>query len=301
MDARPPQVLDSWSIARLLAWTAAHLESKHVDEPRLSAELLLAEAMHCRRIDLYARFDQEPSAEQRSVFRDLVRAAGEHRPIAHLIGHREFYSLDFHVTPDVLIPRPETELVVERALAWCADHPAERHELLDVGVGSGCITIAAAKRCPTLYALATDISAPALAVAADNAARHGVADRVRCLQADLLDLPAEAVPEGGFELIVSNPPYIGERERESLPRNVRDYEPAAALFSGADGLDVFRRLAADVRRHLRPDGTLILEVGHTQADAVQKLFTEQAGLTFLARYKDLSGIDRVLQFAAVSR
>ncbi len=286
---------NAWTIGRLLAWTTEHLKSRDVDEPRLSAELLLAEAMGYQRIDLYARFEEKPTAEQRDAFRGSIRAAAEHKPIAQLIGHKEFYSLDFKVTPDVLIPRPETELLVERALTWCDEHPRDRHDLLDLGTGSGCIVVAIAKRQPSIHAVATDISEAAIVVARQNADAHNVSDRLRFVQADMFDLPAGAAPDGGFDVIVSNPPYVADHERETLPRNVRDHEPAVALFCGADGLGAYRRIAAGVANHLRPSGTLILEVGHTQAAAVEQIFTEHAGLELVGRFKDLSGIDRVVQ------
>jgi release factor glutamine methyltransferase len=292
----PPQTSAPWTIGRLLAWTEQHFEAQGVDEPRLSAQVLLAEALGCRKIDLYARFDQEPTADQRAAFRAAVRTAAEHRPIAYLVGHKEFYSLDFKVTPDVLIPRPETELAVERALAWCGDNPRERYDVLDLGTGSGCIAITIAKRQPAAHVLAVDISEPALAVARENAARHGVAARVRCVRADLLDLPADAVPVGGFDLIVSNPPYVADGERDALPRNVRDHEPAVALFAGGDGLEAFRRIAASAPACLKPGGGLIVEVGFTQADAVERIFAPAGRWIAAGRFKDLAGIDRVLQF-----
>jgi release factor glutamine methyltransferase len=288
---------DEWTIGRLLTWTKGHLESKGVDEPRLAAELLLARALGCKRIELYARYNLAPTADQRAAFREMVIAAAEHKPIAHLIGHREFYSLDFIVTPDVLIPRPETELLVELALTWCKEHPADRFSLLDIGTGSGCIAVTIARRQPAVSAVATDISASALAVAAQNADRHGVKDRIRFVEADLFNLPPDVIPPGGFDIIVSNPPYIAERDRETLPQNVGRYEPSQALFAGDDGLDAYRRLSPDVPRCLRPGGTLLLEVGFNQADAVQTLFAEASPtLQLVARFKDLSGIDRALQF-----
>ncbi len=294
--ANPPtRANGSWTIGRLLAWTREHFEAHQVDEPRLAAELLLAEALGCRRIELYARIDHEPTAEQRAAFREHVRAAAEHHPIAYLIGRKEFYSLDFKVTPDVLIPRPETELLVERTLAWCRENPQDRYDLLDVGTGSGCIAVTLAKREQAAHVVATDRSAAALAVARENAARHGVADRVRCVTADLLDLPSDCLPPNGFDVIVSNPPYIGERERASLPRNVVDYEPAEALFSGEDGLDALRGLAGQGCRGLRPGGLMLVEVGHTQAAAVAALFAD-AGWEPAGRFKDLQGIERALAF-----
>jgi len=311
----------AWTIGRLLDWTRDHFQARHVDGPRLSAELLLANVLGCRRIDLYARYTDEPTPDQRASFREMVQAAAEHKPIAYLIGVKEFYSLNFRVTSDVLIPRPETELLVERALAWCEErlriadcglridtrvsaspipNPQSailnRIELLDIGTGSGCIAVTLAKRQPAVHAVATDVSESALTVARENAGRHGVADRVRCVQADMLDLPSEVVPDGGFDIIVSNPPYVAENEYDSLPKNVRDYEPAAAILSGGDGLEAIRRIAEGIRRMMRPGGTLIIEVGHTQADAVEDIFTKTAQMKLHGRYKDLNGIDRAIQF-----
>jgi release factor glutamine methyltransferase len=286
----------TWTIRRLLDWTQEHFKARGVAEPRLSAEILLAEALGCRRIDLYARVDAEPTAEQRAAFRETVQAAGEHRPIAYLVGHKEFYSLDFKVTPDVLIPRPETELVVERALAWCTENPRERCDVLDVGTGSGCIAVTIAKRQAKAHVVAADISEAALAVARENAAKHGVAERVRCVRADMLDLPEDARPAGGFDIIVSNPPYVSEAERESLPRNVRDYEPAVALFAGGDGLDAFRRRAAEAPGLLKAGGAAIVEVGFGQMDRVAAVFGEAGKWAAAGRFKDLAGIDRILEF-----
>lgn len=295
VPTEPTATPTTWTIGSLLAWTKGHFEKNGVEDARLCAELLLAQAVGCKRIELYARFDTAPSEAQRAAFRDLVRAAAEHQPIAYLIGAKEFYSLDFLVTPDVLIPRPETELLVERSLAWCKEHPQERVDLLDIGTGSGCIAITVAKRQPTVYAVATDVSEAALAVAAENARRHGV-ERVRFVPADLLDLPPDAVPTGGFDIILSNPPYVAETDRAALPSNVRDYEPAIALFAGGDGLDCYRKLAAGVHGFLKPGGLFAVEVGHQQAQAVHDLFTANGMLEPVGRYKDAGGIERALAF-----
>jgi release factor glutamine methyltransferase len=286
---------NEWTIGKLLSWTRGHFESKGVDEPRLSAELLLAKAMGLKRIDLYARFEQRPTNDQRAQFREMVIAAAAHQPIAYLIGTKEFYSLDFIVTPDVLIPRPETELLVERVLAWCKEHSQPRYDLLDIGTGSGCIAVTLAKKQPAIHAVATDISEPALEIARENARRHGV-ERVRFVQADLLELPEDAVPQGGFDIIDSNTPYVSETETPTLPENVRKYEPSVALFAGQDGLEVFRLLARDVKRFLKPGGLLAVEVGMGQADAVIALFVSEGGLRPLGRFKDGGGIERTLEF-----
>ncbi|MCB9852305.1 MAG: peptide chain release factor N(5)-glutamine methyltransferase [Phycisphaerales bacterium] len=297
--SNPAANTDVWSIGRLIDWTRSHLESKGVEDARLCAELLLAHAMGCQKILLYARFHKEPTDEQKARFRELVKAAAQHTPIAHLIGEREFYSLGFHVTRDVLIPRPETELIVEHALDRMKSLDNDTFDVLDIGTGSGCIAITIAKREPRAGVIATDISEAALDVARKNAERHKVTDRVAFVHTDLFTLSNGQSPPGGFDLVVSNPPYIGETERDSLPANVRDYEPAAALFAGESGLDCFRRMADGIRDILRPEGVLLLEIGEHQGDAVRDLFTA-GGLEFVAAHRDLFGVERMLEFKRTS-
>jgi len=288
-----------WTIGQLLDWTRGHFASRSVEAPRLCAEILLAAAMGCRRIDLYARFGELPTDAQRAQYREWVRRAAEHEPIAYLVGTREFYSLEFKVTTDVLIPRPETELLVEQALAWCEARSRDHDRLLDVGTGSGCIAITVAVRQPAAHVVATDLSPAALRVAADNAARHGVADRLTFIEADGLDLPA-AVAGDRFDLLLSNPPYIPEARPDLVDRNVRDYEPHAALFVPGDGLDFYRRLAGGAAALLRPGGAIMVEVGYDQADAVAQVFAEAGGMVPVGRFKDLQGIERVLVFEATA-
>ncbi len=300
MSEQTKQTNGDWTIGRLLDWTRRHFDAREIEDARLCAELLLAKALGCRRIELYTRFGEVPADAPRTAFRELVKAAASHRPIAYLIGRKEFYSLDFLVTPDVLIPRPETELLVEHALAWCSDHPRDSYALLEIGTGSGCVVVAIARRNEAVRAVATDISATALEVARQNAERHGVSDRVRFVEADMLDLSGSSdagfAADCRFDIIVSNPPYVAEHERETLPKNVREYEPEIALFCGADGLDAYRRIADGVRDCLKPGGTLLLEIGEGQTEAVMALFTESAGLEFFRCHKDLAGTDRALQF-----
>ncbi|MCC7042453.1 MAG: peptide chain release factor N(5)-glutamine methyltransferase [Acidobacteria bacterium] len=216
------------------------------------------------------------------------RASGE--PVAYLVGEKEFYGRAFTVTAAVLIPRPETELLVERALAILAHRPAGTVEaaVVDVGTGSGCIAVTLAAEYEALGVRATDVSADALAIAARNAARHDVTGRV-------------VFVHGGFtagatavDLVVSNPPYIAESDRDRLMRDIRDFEPAPALFAGARGLDVIDRLVPDAFRALRPGGTLLLEIGAGQSDAVAARLAA-VGFTALATHADLSGIPRVVE------
>ncbi|MCH7721097.1 MAG: peptide chain release factor N(5)-glutamine methyltransferase [Planctomycetes bacterium] len=261
-----------WTVARLLAWTRGHLEEKGVAEPRLSAELLLAHALDCRRIELYTHGEQIPSPDQLTTFRDLVCRSATHEPIAYLTGSKEFFSLAFEVTPDVLIPRPETETLVERVLAHCTERDRPDATLLDLGTGSGCVAIAILVNCPGVQMVASDISEAALAVARRNAETHGVLDRMRFVAAPGLDLPPEVVPAGGFDVIVSNPPYIGEAEMATLPANVRDHEPRVALTEGADGLSVYRILAEAGSAVLKPDGAVFVEIGADMGQAVCDVF-----------------------------
>lgn len=296
MGGETTQANGEWTIGRLLDWTRQHFQTKGIEDARLCAELLLAKAMSCQKIMLYTRINDSPTDEQRTAFREMVKAAAEHRPIAYVVGRKEFYSLDFAVTPDVLIPRPETELLVEKTLAWCKANPRESYSLLDIGTGSGCIAVTLCKKMPTMTAVATDLSKAALAVAEENAKTHGVANRVRFAESDLLDLIETVAPADGFDIIVSNPPYVAQADAATLPRNVREYEPHAALFAGADGLSIYRRLAGCVATRMKPGGTLLLEIGRGQGDAVVAMFVEKAGLALAGRYKDLAGIERTLQF-----
>ncbi|MFQ5423716.1 MAG: peptide chain release factor N(5)-glutamine methyltransferase [Phycisphaerae bacterium] len=296
MTDRATASTDTWTLRRLLTWTRSYFQSNGLDEPRLTAELLLAHALGCRKIELYTRFDQTPSDDQLAAFRELVRTAVKGQPVAYLISRKEFYTLDFHVTPDVLIPRPETELIVERVLVWCDENPRERFDILDVGTGSGCIAVVIAARQPAAHVVATDCSIEALKVADQNSRQHEVGDRVRFVRADMLDLPDDAVPAGGFDIVVANPPYVAKNDPDALADNVRAFEPSTALFGGEDGLDAFRRIAGGIGRVLRSGGTLILEIGDGQADAVETILVGAQGLEPLERHRDLAGVERVVQF-----
>ncbi|HEY3244711.1 MAG TPA: peptide chain release factor N(5)-glutamine methyltransferase [Phycisphaerae bacterium] len=283
-----------WTIGRLLAWTREHLGKAGVEEPRLAAEVLLAHALGRRRIDLYTRFEAVPEPQQLGKYRELVKLAAQHTPIAYLVGRREFYSLDFEVTPDVLIPRPETELLVERVIQHAGargegEAPAEPsfpQRILDLGTGSGCIVLAILKHLPSALAVASDRSAAALAVARRNAERLGLADRVRFVEADGLNLPAAAGPERGFDVLVSNPPYIPAGEWAHLPRSVREHEPRAALVGGADGLDFYRLIARDAPARLAPHAAIFVEIGAEQAEAVASIFQHAGQFESAGAWRD---------------
>lgn len=260
---------ETWTVRRLLEWTEDFLRKRQVEAPRLEAQILLAHALGCAKIDLYVRHDEEPAEDRRTAFREIIRKRAEGMPVAYLVGYREFYSLPFTVTPAVLIPRPETETLVMEALRRL--RPLEAPNVLDLGTGSGCIAISIARQHKTARVTAVDVSGPALAVASANAARHGVADRVTFVEGDLL----APVAGSTFDLIVSNPPYIAHAEFPILDAGVRDFEPRSALDGGPDGLDFYRRIAAEAPKYLSAGGAVLVEIGATQDVAVRELFAAQ--------------------------
>ncbi|MBM4011330.1 MAG: peptide chain release factor N(5)-glutamine methyltransferase [Planctomycetes bacterium] len=279
-----------WTVGRLLTWTTEWLTAKGSDSPRLDAEVLLAHVRGCPRIALYTAFDEPVADGVRARFRELVSRRGGGEPVAYLVGSREFFSLPFAVTKDVLIPRPETEGLVVRAIDLFREAAAPR--IADVGTGSGAIAVAVAKRLLQATLVATDISAAALAVAADNAARHGVADRVSFVESDLLAAPDLAGP---WDAILSNPPYVREDEFASLPRDVRDHEPRSALVAGPTGVEVVERLARQAVERLAPGGWLLVEIGSAVAAAAEGVIAAVVGLEPAPTLKDLAGLPRIVQ------
>ena len=280
----------AWTIGRLLNWTTDFLREKKADSPRLDAEVLLAFARGCKRIELYTAFDEPASDDLRERFRALVRERAAGKPVAYLVGKREFYSLSFEVTPDVLIPRPETELVVVRALdlAKLAAGPVE---IADVGTGSGILAVTLAKHLPQARVTAIDVGAGRLAVAERNAHLHGVANQLTFIESDLLaSLPAEQQ----FHLIVSNPPYVRSDELAALADDVRRYEPRVALDGGPEGTSVIERLLPQAVERLRSGGWLVMEIGVTTAAATESLIDATPGLVRKQIYKDLAGLPRVI-------
>ena len=241
------------------------MAKKGSEYPRLDAEVLLAHALGCRRIELYTRYEEAASEVARSRFRELVRQRVEGCPVAYLVGRKEFFSLEFEVTPAVLIPRPETEFVVLECLRLAKSVPEPR--VLDIGTGSGNLAVTVAHQHRGARVTAVDRSPDALAVAAGNAARHAVAERIRFLAGDLFD----SLPPGErFDFILSNPPYIAREDLDRLPPGVRDYEPLLALDGGPGGFAVFDRLVADAAHSLVPGGYLIVEIGTPQHESARQ-------------------------------
>lgn len=261
-----------------------------VPEPRLTAMTLLAEILHKDRIYILTRPEETLVEETLHRFQDAVARRVRGEPLQYILGHQEFYGLDFLVTPDVLIPRPETELIVEQVLAR---HRVARPLIIDVGTGSGCIAIALAVHLPTARLLALDISESALAVARQNAERHGVAERIEFLPSDLFSAVRRREPHVQADFIVANLPYIADQEAATLPRDVREYEPAVALFSGPDPLGFHRRLLQESPAFLAPGGFLICEMGHGQYPQILT-YADPSVWRMVDVVKDLQGIERTL-------
>jgi release factor glutamine methyltransferase len=284
-----------WTVLKLLEWTKKFFADAGVDEPRLCAEVLLAHVLGCQRIELYTRFDYAPDPEQLASYRQFVKRAADHEPTAYLVGYREFYSLKFKVTPDVLIPRPETEQLVAEAEAHLK--ALKRPGLMwDICTGSGCVAIAAATQVDDLHVLATDICPRAVALARANAEAHNVASRLRCGVADLASIPDNCgdLQDRRFDVITANPPYVadGDTVAESV-----EHEPRTALYAGGDGLDCIRKLLPQIPPLLPPGGVFVMEFGLGQQDPIADLIakTDQFGEPRIL--EDHQGIQRTVVVA----
>ena len=275
---------EPWTVLKILQWTAGYLREQGIEGARLDAELLLTEVLKLDRVGLYVNYDRPLEAPELAAYRQLVGRRARREPVAYILGRSEFWSLPLLVRPDVLIPRPDTEVLVEEALQRAGDEC----RILDVGTGSGAIAIALAHELPSAQLVAIDISEAALTVAQENARSNGVVERIAFQLGDLQQLPA-----GPFELIVANPPYIPQGDLAALQPEVRDYEPQLALAGGKDGLDCYRALAAQSPQCLSAGGWMLLEVGIGQAEFVQQLLTA-AGLVEVFCRNDYAGVARVV-------
>ena len=275
-----------WTVLELLRWTTGHFEKLGIETPRLDAECLLASALGVDRMRLYIDFEKPVMEAERGIFRDLVRRrAGERIPVAHLLEQREFWSLPLRVTPDVLVPRPDTETLVSAALELLPDREAPAR-VLDLGTGSGAVALALAQERPAAVITATDISAEALKIAQENAETLGMATRIRFLRGDW-----GGALHGVWDCVVANPPYLALAERDGLAPELA-HEPDGALFAGKTGLEALDHLCQEAPRLLSPTGGVAFEIGPDQASAVSERLTA-AGLAPGVR-RDLAGRDRVV-------
>lgn len=293
--SHPAQV---WTVKRLLEWTAQFFSQKKVDSPRLSAELLLSHVLNVPRVKLYTDFERVPGPKELAAFRELVRRAGQHEPIAYLTGKAHFFNLEFVVTPDVLIPRPDTETLVEQALQWARRTSGfESPRVLELCTGSGCVAAAIAYHHKSATVVATEISPAAAQLAMQNIQRLGLSDRVTVLVGDLFEPLEQLVDQSPFDMIVANPPYIATANLTSLQPNVRDYEPLAALDGGLDGLAIHRRILDGAAARLRSGGQIFLEIAYDQGQQARELACKNPSWDQVRILKDHSGNDRVLAAA----
>jgi release factor glutamine methyltransferase len=275
----------AWTIRSVLTWAKGYLHAKGSDSPRLDAEVLLAHVLGKGRIDLYLDMDRPLGDEELASYRVLLKRRSESEPIAYILGHKEFYSHDFIVGRNVLIPRPETEILVEKAVELAP----KDSDVFEIGVGSGAVIISILLERPELTGYGNDVDSAALAVAGENARKHGVSDRLHLFAGDTCKALSKR-----FHTIVVNPPYIALPQKSALKGDVRLYEPGHALFAGNDGLDIIREIIAQVKACLFPGGRLIMEVGYDQKDAVEQMVRAAKDLNLLLWIRDLAGIDRAV-------
>jgi len=283
---------DIWTIQKLLNWMTDYFKAKNIDAPRFSAEMLLAHVLGMKRIELYMHFDKPVEQDKLDLLRALVKRGAESEPIAYLVGQTEFYSLTMSVSPACLIPRPETELLVKRAIEFLRARPGDQH-MLDLCTGCGCIAVAIAKGCASAKIVATDISDAALAIAARNVETHKLTDRISLLCGDLFEPVIKQLDGAAFDLIVSNPPYVTSDEMQKLDKNVKDFEPHLALHGGPEGLDIYKRILNQVDNFLKPDGALMMEIGYAQGPAIRQMLESTNIFTSVAIEKDMSDNDRI--------
>lgn len=290
--AREPE----WTILKLLRWTTSYFQSHDIDSPRAAAEILLAYTLKLNRIDLYLQYDQPMSTAELGIFRSLIKRRVNREPVAYILGTKEFWSLDLSVTDKVLIPRPETEILVETALALTAelspDLPADPLSILEIGTGSGAVILALATEHPDHLLFASDVSLSAVQQAKGNAIHHQLDHRIRFLNSDLFEALMGA--SSSFHMILSNPPYIPTGNIEQLQQEIYRFEPRIALDGHQDGLFFIRRIIHQAHPHLKPGGYLLMEIGHDQKPMVARIVQDADQYENVVFTKDYSGYDRVV-------
>jgi len=299
-----------WSIREALLWAEDYLASYDVPDAKAEAEYLLSHVLDCKRVELHLNHTIHLSYNTLQRFLDFVERRIKREPSQYIIGEQEFWGLEFKVTRDVLIPRPETEILVEEAVKTVRSQESEVRSqntkihyselrtpnsklILDLCTGSGCIAISLAKEITNSRIYAVDISERVLDVARGNAERHGVADRMIFLHGDLFE-PLKGM-DIEFDFIISNPPYISKKMMKELQPEIKDYEPVTALYGGDDGLDFYRRIISEAPKYLSKDGCILLEMGYGQAEEIKKLIEQDKAFEHIDIKKDFAGIDRVIK------
>ena len=298
------------TIKEVLSWAEGYLNGYGVADPKAETEYLLSHLLNCKRSGLYLKHDKSLAIDEFQRFMDWLNRRIAMEPSQYIIGEQEFWGLAFKVTRDVLIPRPETEILVEEAIKTVSSKSEvvsgnnniqltthdSRFTILDLCTGSGCIAVSLAKEIPDCHIYAVDVSEKALNVARENAERHGgIADRINFLQGDLFG-PLKCLKlVKRVDLIVSNPPYIAKTMMKDLQPEIRDYEPEIAVYAGEDGLDFYRRIISEAPKYLAKDGCILLEMGYGQAEEIKKLIEQHKAFEHIDIKKDFAGIDRVIK------
>lgn len=298
MQNRPTPTDPEWTIIKLLKWTTSYFESRNIDDPRIDAETLLAHALKLQRIDLYLQYDQPLSSHELSRFKGFIKRRVNREPVAYIVGRKEFWSMDFMVTQDVLIPRPETEFLVEAAINLLpqdsASHPILTPKcILEPGTGSGAVVLAIASMRPCHLFFASDRITGAVKLARQNARHHGFENKVSFICADWFEPFKDRRPV--FDMIVSNPPYVQSGVIEKLQPEIVKYEPISALDGSEDGLSCIRHIINQAHLYLQEKGHLLLEIGHDQRNDVQKIVDRCSKYENVEYTKDYRGFDRVVQ------
>lgn len=280
------------TVGKVVNRITEYLMTRGIESPRLSAELLISGALGVGRIDLYTHPETVIDDAAYAQLQELAKRAGQHEPVEYLLGKTEFYFLEMIVEHGCVIPRPETELLVEKAIEFLRDRQGQQL-VCDLCTGSGCVAVAIARNCPNVRLIATDISAKAVDIAGKNIEKYQLKDRITLLEGDLFEPLEPGGTAGKYDLIVSNPPYVSDAEYADLEKNVKDYEPEEALSGGADGMDIHRRIIERANMFLKGDGALMLEIGYKQGAAVKQLLEKTAAFTHIGIAADFNGHDRI--------
>jgi len=290
-----PRMEKRWTIKELLTVAADYLGEKHIDSPRLAAEVLLAHVLGMKRIDLYLDFERPLTSAEVSRYRELIRRRVAREPLQYIIGRQEFWSLDFTVNPHVLIPRPETELLVEQVIEHCKQRIGAGEKqitVLDLCTGCGAVAISIAKEVPQARLWATDLSPEAISIARANAQKHGVLEKIEFLEGDLFEPVRDK--KDHFHIIVANPPYVAEEDYEKLPPEVREYEPRMSLDGGPDGMVLIERILRNAPDFLTSAGVVMIEMDPMQVVKAKDLVASLSVYKICRVIKDYSGLDRVV-------
>ncbi len=284
----------TWTILELIKWGTTYLTEKGFDEARLTTELLLSETLGVKRFDLYVKHDQPMQKSELEKFKLLLKRRLAHEPVQYILGKTNFYSIELKVDSRALIPRPETEILVEKVIEHCRTYLSQKDNIsvLDIGTGSGCIAVAVAKFVRNAHVTAIDKSREALSLANENTRATGTSDRITLREMDFLALEQNDLGQS-FDLMVSNPPYVASSEVAGLSEDISKYEPSAALTDGSDGLTFHRKIAQTAPRLLHSGGWIFVETGFQQAGQVESIF-RNAGLVEMSITRDLANIERVV-------